>query len=81
MSYKIFEHDPLLLPFEKDIELRMDNYAKKKLSLVGKEGSLSDFISAFTKLMTVGYIASGLLQPTRSISRAISSIGDGSIFV
>ena len=43
MSYKIFEHDPLLLPFEKDIELRMDNYAKKKLSLVGKEGSLSDF--------------------------------------
>ena len=43
MSYKIFEHDPLLLQFEKDIELRMDNYAKKKLSLVGKEGSLSDF--------------------------------------
>ena len=43
MSYKIFEHDPLLLQFEKDIELRMDNYAQKKLSLVGKEGSLSDF--------------------------------------
>ena len=43
MSYKIFEHDPLLLQFEKDIELRMENYAKKKLSLVGKEGSLSDF--------------------------------------
>ena len=43
MSYKIFEHDPLLLQFENDIQLRMDNYAKKKNELVGDDGHLNDF--------------------------------------
>ncbi len=43
MSYKIFEHDPLLLPFKDDIELRMENYARKKKELVGKDGRLIDF--------------------------------------
>ena len=43
MSYKIFKHDPLLLPFEKDIELRMANYAQKREELVGKDGNLRDF--------------------------------------
>ncbi len=43
MPYKIFEHDPCLLPFEKDIELRMANYAKKREELVGKGGNLRDF--------------------------------------
>ena len=43
MPYKIFEHDPGLLPFEKDIELRMDNYARKREELVGKGGNLRDF--------------------------------------
>ena len=46
MPYKIFEHDPLLLPFEKDIELRMANYAKKREELVGKGGNLRDFANA-----------------------------------
>jgi hypothetical protein len=35
-EYKIFEYDPYLLPYKKDIELRMNNYARKKLELVGK---------------------------------------------
>ena len=43
MSYKIFEHDPALLPYKKDIELRMFNYARKKKELVGENGSLCDF--------------------------------------
>ena len=43
MSYKIFKHDPYLLPFEADIELRMDNYARKKRELVGTGGKLCDF--------------------------------------
>ncbi len=43
MSYKIFEHDPGLLPYENDINLRMENYAKKKLELVGEDGKLIDF--------------------------------------
>ena len=30
MSYKIFEYDPYLKPFEKDIDLRMKNYEIKK---------------------------------------------------
>ncbi|MBQ8439594.1 MAG: 1,4-alpha-glucan-branching enzyme, partial [Clostridia bacterium] len=43
MSYRIFEHDPSLLPFERDIDQRMKNYEWKKKELVGEEGSLSDF--------------------------------------
>ncbi len=43
MSYKIFEHDPGLLPYKNDIYLRMDNYARKRDELVGKEGNLYDF--------------------------------------
>ncbi|MBO5204025.1 MAG: alpha amylase C-terminal domain-containing protein [Clostridia bacterium] len=43
MSYKIFEYDPHLLPYEQDIVLRMDNYKRKKLELVGKRGKLCDF--------------------------------------
>ena len=43
MKYKIFEHDPYLLPFESDIDLRMNNYARKKKELVGEGGSLRDF--------------------------------------
>ena len=43
MKYKIFEYDPYLLPFESDIDLRMNNYAQKREELVGKDGTLSDF--------------------------------------
>ncbi len=43
MSYKIFEHDPGLLPYEKDILLRMDRYRRKRDELVGENGSLCDF--------------------------------------
>ncbi len=44
MSYKIFEHDPGLLPFKTDIEQRMKNYQNKKKELVGSsKGSLCDF--------------------------------------
>ena len=43
MSYRIFEYDPYLLPFEKDIIQRMKNYKNKKKELVGKDGKLIDF--------------------------------------
>ena len=43
MGYKIFEYDPYLLPFERDIELRMENYFRKKKQLLKGEQSLSDF--------------------------------------
>ncbi|MBO5111686.1 MAG: alpha amylase C-terminal domain-containing protein [Clostridia bacterium] len=43
MSYKIFKHDPSLLPFETDINQRMKNYENKLRELVGKEGTLRDF--------------------------------------
>ena len=46
MSYRIFARDPALLPFEKDIQLRMDNYARTKKSLLRGEKSLSDFANA-----------------------------------
>lgn len=43
MSYKIFDYDPSLLPYESDIELRMRNYHNKKRELVGDNGKLIDF--------------------------------------
>ena len=43
MSYRILEYDPSLLPFENDINLRMQNYARKMKELVGENGSLCDF--------------------------------------
>ena len=43
MAYKILEIDQYLAPYEKDIQLRMDNYTRKREELVGKNGSLSDF--------------------------------------
>ena len=43
MPYKIFEYDPLLKPFASDIQLRMDNYARKKRELLGDDGKLIDF--------------------------------------
>ncbi len=43
MSYKIFEYDPYLKPFEPDIELRMNNYKRKRYELVGDSKSLTDF--------------------------------------
>ena len=43
MSYKIFDYDPSLLPFETDINQRMKNYENKLRELVGEGGSLRDF--------------------------------------
>ena len=43
MSYKIFDYDPSLLPYESEINLRMNNYYKKKAELVGEDGRLVDF--------------------------------------
>lgn len=43
MSYKIFKIDKYLIPYEKDILLRMDSYFKKRAELVGENGKLSDF--------------------------------------
>ena len=43
MAYKIFEYDPQLLPYRKDIEQRMKNYERKRRELVGENGSLCDF--------------------------------------
>ncbi len=43
MSYKIFEYDDYLKPYESDIELRMANYHRKKKQLLAKGESLNDF--------------------------------------
>ena len=47
MKYKIFERDPALLPYERDIEQRMINYAQKKRELVGERGKLCDFANGY----------------------------------
>lgn len=43
MRYKIFDYDPALLPYERDIKQRHINYVNKKQELIGKKGSLRDF--------------------------------------
>ena len=43
MKYKIFEYDPTLLPYERDINQRMLNYENKRRELVGDTGCLRDF--------------------------------------
>ncbi|MBQ8914899.1 MAG: alpha amylase C-terminal domain-containing protein [Clostridia bacterium] len=46
MSYRILKIDPYLAPFEKDIDLRMDLYKKKRAELLGKNGDICDFANA-----------------------------------
>jgi 1,4-alpha-glucan branching enzyme len=47
MAYKIFEYDPQLLPYKRDIALRMRRYHQKREELVGKGGSLRDFANGY----------------------------------
>ncbi len=42
MHHKIFQYDKYLRPYEKDFDLRAENYAKKLAELTGEQ-SLSDF--------------------------------------
>ena len=43
MKHKIFKYDPYLLPFEKDLDLRMENYRRKKEELLKPDQTLGDF--------------------------------------
>ena len=43
MDYKIFKIDPNLLNYRNDIELRMNNYMRKKAELVGDGRTLAEF--------------------------------------
>ena len=47
MAYRIFEYDPQLLPYQKDIALRVRRYRQKKEELVGKTGTLRDFANGY----------------------------------
>ncbi len=46
MALKILKIDPYLADFEQDLNLRMENYRKKRAELCGKDGSLVDFANA-----------------------------------
>ena len=43
MSYKILKIDPMLTPFEHDIDLRMEHYKRKKKELTATNDTLTDF--------------------------------------
>ncbi len=43
MKHKILKIDPQLMPFEKDFDLRMQNYRRKKKALLAPGQTLSDF--------------------------------------
>lgn len=46
MSWKILEYDPYLKPYENDINLRMENYLRKRSELAEDGGSLYEFAGA-----------------------------------
>ena len=46
MAYKIIEIDPYLKDYEKDINLRMENYKTKRKELLGKTRKISNFANA-----------------------------------
>ncbi|MBE6672168.1 MAG: 1,4-alpha-glucan-branching enzyme [Ruminococcaceae bacterium] len=46
MAYKILKIDPMLQAYEKDIDLRMTSYLKKRKELLGDGTSLVDFANA-----------------------------------
>ena len=43
MKYKLLKNDPQLLPFEGDIDLRMENFHRKKAELLAQGQTLADF--------------------------------------
>ena len=47
MQYRIFQCDPGLKPFRRDIQLRMENYHKKKAELLNPGQLLSDFANGY----------------------------------
>ena len=47
VKYEIMELDPQLLPYEKDFDLRMENYKKKKRQLLAPGQKLSDFANGY----------------------------------
>ena len=47
MKHKILTIDPYLAPYEKDFDLRMKNYRRKKKELLGKGQTLSDFANGY----------------------------------
>jgi len=47
MKYHIFQCDPGLKSFKQDIDLRMENYHKKKAQLLTEHQSISDFANGY----------------------------------
>ena len=47
MSYKIIKIDPYLKEYEKDINLRMENYERKRKELLGELGNIQDFANGY----------------------------------
>jgi len=47
MKYGILKIDPYLEPFKDDLDLRMNNYFRKRKELVGEDGRLSDFADGY----------------------------------
>ena len=47
MNYKILEYDKNLVPFAKDIDLRMENLTRKKEQLLKPGQTLADFANGY----------------------------------
>ena len=47
MALKILSIDKYLAPYKKDLELRMENYNRKKQELLPDGGTLADFANGY----------------------------------
>ena len=64
MNYRILKYDPYLQPFQRDIELRMANYRRKKKEILPKGMSLLDFANKHNLLTTGGSDFHGMYTST-----------------
>ena len=78
MSYKILEIDPYLKSFENDINLRMENYEKKKkelLQVAYRNLQMDTNILDSTEQNLAGFTESGHQLQKQCTSQVISMTG------
>lgn len=80
MKYKIMEYDDVLKLYEADLDLRVNDYHKKREELIGANGSIVDFamdmnILVYTEHRKGGFTVSGHRALLRCIWQVSSMAG------
>ena len=80
MKYKIMEYDDVLKLYEADLDLRVNDYHKKREELIGANGSIVDFANGHEyfgihRTSRAGFTVSGHLALPRCIWQVSSMVG------